>query len=65
MKRHAAEDAMHETEQMRQLFDLLQEKNVELESAKFEAEKANLAKSEFLSSRGMRTIRVKLGHKAL
>ena len=32
------------------LYDTLQEKNVELESAKFVAEKANLAKSAFLSS---------------
>ncbi|MFN3396983.1 MAG: ATP-binding protein, partial [Sulfurimicrobium sp.] len=32
------------------LYDALQDKNVELESAKFVAEKANLAKSDFLSS---------------
>jgi signal transduction histidine kinase/ActR/RegA family two-component response regulator len=49
-KRHAAEDAVHENEQMQQVFDLLQEKNIELESARTAAEKANLAKSEFLSS---------------
>ena len=49
-KRQAAEEAAHENEHMKQIFDLLQEKNVELESARSEAEKANLAKSEFLSS---------------
>ncbi len=32
------------------LYEALQDKNVELESAKFVAEKANLAKSDFLSS---------------
>jgi signal transduction histidine kinase/ActR/RegA family two-component response regulator len=49
-KRLAAEEAVHESEHMKQIFDLLQEKNVELESTKTEAEKANQAKSEFLSS---------------
>jgi len=49
-KRQAAEEALNESEQMKEIFDLLQEKNVELESAKAVAEKANLAKSEFLSS---------------
>jgi signal transduction histidine kinase len=49
-KRHAAEDAVHENEQMQQVFGLLQEKNIELEEARAAADKANLAKSEFLSS---------------
>jgi signal transduction histidine kinase/ActR/RegA family two-component response regulator len=49
-KRHTAEDAVQENEQMQQILDLLQEKNIELESARYAAEKANLAKSEFLSS---------------
>jgi signal transduction histidine kinase/CheY-like chemotaxis protein len=49
-QRLAAEEAVHENEQMKMLFDLLQEKNIELERARSDAEKANLAKSEFLSS---------------
>jgi signal transduction histidine kinase/ActR/RegA family two-component response regulator len=49
-KRLTAEEAVHEGEHMKQIFDLLQEKNVELESTKTEAEKANQAKSEFISS---------------
>jgi signal transduction histidine kinase/CheY-like chemotaxis protein len=49
-KREAAEATVHESEVIRQVFEQLQEKNVELEHARSEAEKANLAKSEFLSS---------------
>ena len=43
--------ARKQVEEAQQLLDqMLRDKNVELESAKFAAEKANLAKSDFLSS---------------
>src|SRR5450759_2150832 len=42
--------AARDVTERKRLDQALQEKNVELESAKFAAEKANLAKSEFLSS---------------
>ncbi len=42
--------AARDVTERKRLDQVLQEKNVELESAKFVAEKANLAKSEFLSS---------------
>jgi signal transduction histidine kinase/CheY-like chemotaxis protein len=50
LKRLSAEDSLHESDQIRQIYELLQVKNGELERAKSEAENANLAKSEFLSS---------------
>ena len=42
--------AARDVTERKRLDQVLQEKNVELESAKFVAEKANLAKSDFLSS---------------
>ncbi len=42
--------AARDVTERKRLDQVLQEKNVELESAKFAAEKANLAKSDFLSS---------------